>query len=153
MKRLLLLFALFLLCGCSTMTEPIPTVPEASGDKFIQTGKYPDVTVTRLIRVYDGDTFVCDIDELSPLIGKNIRVRLKHIDTPELRDKDKIVQMAALAEKQRLEHLLNSAKVIELRNVDRCKYFRILSEVFIDGENILPKLNQQYVIPSAGGDK
>ncbi len=138
MKRYVLLLFLLLIGGCAG----IP-----------QSERYPDVKVSRLIRVYDGDTFVCDIDELSPLIGKNIRVRLKHIDTPELRDKDKIVQMAAFAEKQRLEHLLNNAKVIELRNVGRCKYFRILSEVFIDGENILPKLNQQYVTAPAGEDK
>ena len=125
------LLCLLLLCGCAGVTE------ENSGRR------YPDVTVSRLIRVYDGDTFICDIDELSPLIGKNIRVRLKNIDTPEIRDKDESLRAAALTEKERLERLLNEAKVIELRNVDRCKYFRILAEVFIDGENILAKLNSQ----------
>ena len=34
---------------------------------------YGDLTVTRLIRVYDGDTFYVDIDELHPIIGKTHR--------------------------------------------------------------------------------
>lgn len=134
MRHLFGLLCLLLLCGCGSITEE-------------NTGKrYPDVTVSRLIRVYDGDTFICDIDELSPLIGKNIRVRLKNINTPEIRDKDESLRAAALAEKERLERLLNGAKVIELRNIERCKYFRIQADVFVDGENILAKLNRKYVM-------
>lgn len=73
--------------------------------------RYPDVKVTRLLRIIDGDTFVCDIDELSSLIGKNIRIRLKHIDTPELRDKDPEKRQAAQVEKQRLTDLLTRANL------------------------------------------
>jgi len=114
---------------------------------------YPDVKVSRVLRVYDGDTFICDLNEFPPLIGKNIRVRLKHINTPEIKGKDQFVRDAAFAEKQRLEHLLSNAKVIELRNIDRCKYFRILCLVFIDGENILSKLNQEYITTPQKEDK
>ena len=31
------------------------------------------------------------------------------------------------------------------RNIDRDKYFRIDADVYIDGEPLLPKLNQQYL--------
>lgn len=151
MKRLLLLSGLFLLCGCATVTEPTPMVSETTEGKTVQ--KYADVTVSRLLRVIDGDTFACDIDAHSPIAGKNISIRLRGIDTPELRDKNPELRKFAYEEKERLKQLLSSATVIELRNIERCKYFRIVANVYIDGEALLPKLNQQYVTSSAGGGK
>jgi endonuclease YncB( thermonuclease family) len=43
------------------------------------------VNVTRIISVYDGDTFRVDIDELSDIVDKNIAIRILGIDTPEIR--------------------------------------------------------------------
>lgn len=143
MKHLLLLSALFLLCGCSTMTEPAATAPETIEGKI--TPKYANVTISRLLRVIDGDTFACDIDTHSPIAGKNISIRLRGINTPELRDKAPELRKSAYEEKERLERLLTSATVIELRDLGRDKYFRILASVYIDGEPLLPKLNQQYL--------
>ena len=130
MKQILLLLGLFLLCGCSTPQ------PERL---------YPDVKVSRLLRIIDGDTFRCDIDEHSAIAGKNISIRLRGINTPELRSRNEDERKSANLEKQRLSDLLNNARVIELRNIDRDKYFRIDADVYIDGESLLPKLNQQYL--------
>ena len=133
MKRmLLLLFGILLLAGCATHPQ--------TQDKL-----YPDVKVSRLLRVIDGDTFACDIDEHSAIAGKNISIRLRGINTPELRSKDPEERLSAIFEKQRLSDLLANARVIELRNIDRDKYFRIDADVYIDGEPLLPKLNQQYL--------
>lgn len=133
MKRmLLLLFGILLLAGCATHPQ--------TQDKL-----YPDVKVSRLLRVIDGDTFACDIDEHSAIAGKNISIRLRGINTPELRSKDPEERLSAIFEKQRLSDLLTNALVIELRNIDRDKYFRIDADVYIDGEPLLPKLNQQYL--------
>ena len=142
-KILFLLTGIILLSGCLSPPD------EQSHSKR----KYPDVKVSRLIRVYDGDTFICDIDELPPLIGKNIRVRLKHINTPELGAEDKIVQICAFAEKNRLEQLLNSAKIIELRNIDRDKFFRIVADVYVDDKPLLSNLNPQYKLKQGGREK
>ena len=65
--------------------------------------------------------------------------------SPELRSKDPEERLSAIFEKQRLSDLLTNARVIELRNIDRDKYFRIGADVYIDGEPLLPKLNQQYL--------
>ena len=130
MKRILLLLGFLLLCGCSTHQSE---------------QRYPDVKVSRLLRVIDGDTFRCDIDEHSAIAGKNISIRLRGINTPELRSKDPEERLSAIFEKQRLSDLLTNARVIELRNIDRDKYFRIGADVYIDGEPLLPKLNQQYL--------
>ena len=133
MKRIfLLLFGILLLAGCATH-------PQAQ-DKL-----YPDVKVSRLLRVIDGDTFACDIDEHSAIAGKNISIRLRGINTPELRSKDPGERKFAAIEKQRLFDLLNNARVIELRNIDRDKYFRIDADVYIDGVDILTKLNSEYI--------
>ena len=133
MKRtLLLLFGILLLTGCVTHPQ--------TQDKL-----YPDVKVSRLLRVIDGDTFACDIDEHSAIAGKNISIRLRGINTPELRSRNPEERKSANLEKQRLSDLLNSARIIELRNIDRDKYFRIDADVYIDGEPLLPKLNQQYL--------
>lgn len=135
MKRILLLLGLLLLCGCST--------PQSER-------LYPDVKVSRLLRVIDGDTFACDIDEHSAIAGKNISIRLRGINTPELRSKSEKERKSANLEKQRLSGLLNNAHVIELRNIDRDKYFRIDADVYIDGEPLLPKLNHKYDLPQGG---
>ncbi|MBS5529943.1 thermonuclease family protein [bacterium] len=140
--KYLLLLGLLLLCGCSTVTEPVATAPETTEGKITQ--KYANVTVSRLLRVIDGDTFACDIDTHSPIAGKNISIRLRGINTPELRDKDPVLRKSAYEEKERLEQLLTSATMIELRDLGRDKYFRILASVYIDGEALLPKLNHEY---------
>ena len=133
MKRtLLLLFGILLLTGCVTHPQ--------TQDKL-----YPDVKVSRLLRVIDGDTFACDIDQHSAIAGKNISIRLRGINTPELWSKNAEERKFANLEKQRLSELLHGARVIELRNIDRDKYFRIDADVYIDGESLLPKLNQQYL--------
>lgn len=139
MKRtLLLLFGILLLTGCVTHPQ--------TQDKL-----YPDVKVSRLLRVIDGDTFACDINEHSAIAGKNISIRLRGINTPELRSKDSEERKSAILEKQRLSDLLTNALVIELRNIDRDKYFRIDADVYIDGIDVLTKLNPDFLTPKAKG--
>lgn len=137
MKRIFLLLVGILLAGCATHPQ--------TQDKL-----YPDVKVSRLLRVIDGDTFACDIDEHSAIAGKNISIRIRGINTPEQRSKDPEERKSANLEKQRLSDLLNSARVIELRSIDRDKYFRIDADVYIDGEPLLPKLNHKYYLPQGG---
>ena len=121
MKRVLLpLFGILLLTGCTTHPQ--------TQDKL-----YPDVKVSRLLKVIAGDTFRCDIDEHSAIAGKNISIRLRGINTPELRSRNKEERRSAQLEKQRLSDLLHNARVIELRNIGRDKYFRIDADVYIDG--------------------
>ena len=138
-KILFLTLGILFLAGCTTM-------PETANPQTVENSKlYPDVKVTRLLRVIDGDTFACDIDEHSAIAGKNISIRLKGINTPELRSRNEEERKSATIEKQRLSDLLNNARTIKLRNIDRDKYFRINADVYIDGEPLLPKLNQQYL--------
>tara|TARA_B110000438_G_C15345061_1_gene449609 strand:+ start:30 stop:449 length:420 start_codon:yes stop_codon:yes gene_type:complete len=98
------------------------------------------VTVTRIIGVYDGDTFRVDIDELSDIVGKNIAIRILGIDTPEIKGKcDKEKQLAIKA-RDFTRSYLNNASSVQLSNLKRDKYFRLLADVYVDGESLAAAL-------------
>ena len=48
---------------------------------------YGMAIVSKVISVYDGDTFRVNIDSLPAIVGKNITVRLNGVDTPEIKGK------------------------------------------------------------------
>lgn len=89
-----------------------------------------------LVRVVDGDTIVVNIAEWPPIIGERIGVRVAGCDTPELRDKRSEVKELAYKAKEAVQAMLKNAKVIELRNISRGKYFRLVADVYADGTNI-----------------
>jgi len=89
-----------------------------------------------VISVYDGDTFKGNISNYPPLLGQNIGIRINGVDTPEIRGKCSQEMALALEAKQFTDNILRNAKVIELRNMQRGKYFRIVADVYADGINI-----------------
>lgn len=97
---------------------------------------YGNLTVQKVISVYDGDTFKVDIDGLHPLIGRGISIRVNGIDTPEIRGKCEKEKELAIKARDYVKSQLLSATNIELRNVQRGKYFRIVADVYIDGVNL-----------------
>ncbi len=111
----------------------------AAGDKqplvFWKDG-YGDCLVSRIINVYDGDTFRCDIDAMPHIIGKNIGIRLRGIDTPEINDKNPYAKAKAIDAREFAKRKLMAAEKVELRNLDRDKYFRILADVYVDGQSL-----------------
>ena len=62
------------------------------------------------------------------------------VDAPEMRGKCEAEKILARQAKQHTVELLRSAKVIELTNMQRGKYFRILANVIIDGESLADSL-------------
>lgn len=101
---------------------------------------YGNIIVSRVTNVYDGDTFRVDIDQWPALIGKNAPIRINNIDTPELRAKCPSEKLLALKAKAFTKNKLNRAAKIELKHLNRGKYFRITADVFIDGENLAESL-------------
>ena len=94
----------------------------------------------QIVEVYDGDTFKIDLPSQHPLFGDDISVRVLGIDTPEMRGTSEEVKALAYKAKNRTQELLSDAKTIELKNPQRDKYFRVLAEVWIDGESLGEKL-------------
>lgn len=94
------------------------------------------VIVDEVLRVRDGDTFYCNIRKFHPLLGQNIGIRIRGIDTPEMSAQNPDVQAIAWAAKEFVLQVFELAAVIKLRNMSRGKYFRIIADVSADGVDL-----------------
>ena len=97
---------------------------------------YGSVRVDEVSSIYDGDTIRVTIRAWPAVAGERIPVRLYGIDTPEMSDKRPRVYKLARSAKQFSVAQLRGAKRIELRQIRRDKYFRLLAEVWVDGRNL-----------------
>ena len=84
----------------------------------------------KLISIHDGDTFKVNLPCKKEVFCKGISVRVKGIDTPEIKNKNPREKEKALAAKSFTQQLLSDGKII-LKNCTRDKYFRLLCDVFI----------------------
>ena len=98
--------------------------------------QYGTVTVSKVINVYDGDTFRVNIDSLPPIVGKNIPIRVNGVDTPEIRGKCLYEKNLALKARDFVRDKLANAKEIKLTNLQRGKYFRVVANVLVDGVSL-----------------
>ena len=97
---------------------------------------YPDITVSEVISVYDGDTFKVNIDNYPAVIGESISIRIRGIDAPEIRGKCVSEKAKAIEARDFLKQRLASGKLIELHNVQRGKYFRLVAKVVVDDVDV-----------------
>lgn len=119
-----------------------------------QKALYGDVEVTNVVSVYDGDTFTISVDGWPPIIGQKIGVRVAGIDTPEMRDSRREIKLLAIAAKDFTSTRLKKARKVELLNMSRDKYFRILADVEVDGNNLGELLVEKGLAkPYDGGTK
>jgi endonuclease YncB( thermonuclease family) len=115
---------------------------------------YGSAVVAEITSIYDGDTFRCNISGYPAIIGERIPVRINGIDTPEVTDSRKLIKQLARLAKQHTVQRLREGRKIELRNMKRGKYFRIVADVYIDGQNLGQELIQKGLAkPYDGGKK
>ena len=116
--------------------------------------QYGTVTVSKVISVYDGDTFRVNIDSLPPIVGKNIAIRVNGVDTPEIRGKCQNEKNLALKARDFVRAKLANAKEIKLTNLQRGKYFRVVANVLVDGVSLEQELlDNQLAYEYSGGKK
>lgn len=135
---------------------PAPPVVEVDDEVSIQSAgrSYGDVEISRITHIYDGDTFNVDIDKWPKIIGSNIGIRISGIDTPEKTDQNTKIRRLSQEAKAVLETMLKNAKTIELRNINRDKYFRINADIFADDVDVGQKLiDKGLAKPYDGGTK
>ena len=115
---------------------------------------YGSVVVSKVISIYDGDTFKVNIEGYPAIVGEKMSVRVNGIDTPEIKGKCAKEKELAHKAKQIVVELMKKAKVVELRNMQRDKYFRIVSDVYIDGKNLSSLLiEKNLAVTYDGGTK
>lgn len=122
----------------------------ASADK----DNYGNVVVSEVTSVYDGDTFRVTIKHWPPVAGNRIGVRVKGIDAPEMKGHCEQEKALARKAKQTAVSLLRGGKRVELRNLQRDKYFRLLADVYVDGTSLGERLIKANLArPYQGGTK
>jgi micrococcal nuclease len=108
------------------------------------------------IKNYDGDTFVFNIPEIHPIFGKGVTVRLKGIDTPEMKGHKACESVLAKKAQRFVFKMLSEAKKIDLLIEDprdrKDRYGRLLAHVIVDGQSLgqvllQSKLAVQYIPP------
>lgn len=115
---------------------------------------YGNLTVSEVVSVYDGDTFKANICHIHPIIGEKISVRIAGIDTPEIRGKTEREKRLAIKARDFAEAKLRCAKQVSLRHIRRDKYFRLLADVYCDGQNLAQALiDAKLAVPYDGGKK
>ena len=115
--------------------------------------EYGSVTVSKVISVYDGDTFRVNIDSLPPIVGKNIPIRLEGVDTPEIQGKCQYEKDLAIKARDFVRSKLDNAKEIMLNNLQRGKYFRIVADVTVDGVSLEKELLENELAYKYSGGK
>ena len=127
----------------------LTVLSSASSNKTYGVAEVQEVT-----SIYDGDTFRANIKDYPKIIGYRVSIRINGIDTPELRGKCKEEIKLARAAKKKTVSLLRGAKHIELRNMKRGKYFRILADVYVDDISLSSELLKGgYAVKYSGGHK
>lgn len=113
------------------------------------------VIVSEVTSIYDGDTFRANLAAGWPkIISYRIGIRIGGIDTPELKSKCQVEKVKARLAKQFTVENLRKAKKIELRNMRRGKYFRIVADVWLDGKNLAEALLKAgHAVKYDGGTK
>ena len=115
---------------------------------------YGDILGVEYVKNYDGDTITFNIKGVHPLLGENVSVRLRGVDTPEIRGRCQAEKELALKAKRFVANILRRAKRINLRRVARGKYFRIVADVEVDGRDLKAMLLERGLgVPYHGGRK
>lgn len=120
---------------------------------------YGSVTVDEVVSFTDGDTITVSVNDWPPIIGERIPVRIEGIQAPERRsrcdteeEKERERELAADARIYLVERL-RGAEAIELRNIERGSFYRIIAQVWADGENVGQEmLEAGHAIPYVEGE-
>lgn len=115
----------------------------------------PPLTDGYVIKVYDGDTIT--IATKLPLIDDEnyyrFSVRLRGIDTPEMKTTNEDEKEIALLAKDHVTSLIYN-KTIQLQDIDYDKYGRLLAKVYYEGNNISDSLlEKRLALAYDGGTK
>ena len=140
MSKLLHLFLLFLLIH----TSMAAATPE----------NYGDITVDKVTQIYDGDSFKVNIHAWPKIIGQEVIIRIKGIDAPEMKGNCEKENLMAKLARQHTVNMIDKAFRVELKNIQRDRYFRILADVYVDRVNLGDSLvANKYAVRYAGGAK
>ncbi len=112
---------------------------------------FGNIIVDEVVSIYDADTFKINIKSWPDIVGYRMSIRLNGVDAPEMRGKCQEEKQQARKAKKITVEFLRSSKVVELRNMRRGKYFRILADVYGDGKSLAKALIQSGLVRKYSG--
>ena len=119
---------------------------------FSKTHTYANV-LAHYVSNYDGDTVKVNIPSYPPIVGKKINIRVNGIDTPEIKGNCKKEKILARQGKRLVSSMLKGSKSIELKNLKRGKYFRIVADIYVNGQSISKALLKNNLAVAYDGGK
>jgi len=102
------------------------------------------VVVDEFVRAIDGDTIVVNVDAWPRLFGEGARIRVRGVDTPELRGKCPREKALARRAKVFADSVLEEAGMIALVDLSKGAFFRVVADVLVDG------ISLKYLLIKAG---
>ena len=72
------------------------------------------VSVDKVVSVYDGDTMRVNVSGWPPVVGQNMPIRVRGVDTPEIRGKCQEEKRQAYAARNYVRERVAQAHAIEL---------------------------------------
>jgi len=90
-----------------------------------------EARVTEIVAVYDAGTFTCRTDVQLPVFGRYVPVKVRSISLPKAGE-----SAADSGGREFTERLLEQAKFVALKNIERDGYFRVRADVYLDGVSL-----------------
>ena len=125
MKKLILI--LLVLAACHAVPSKAIAHDDYSPDELLSYFEFE--------RCIDGDTLKVKNNALPDIFGRNLSIRVRGLDTPELRGKCSHEKKLAVRSKDFCSFLMKNAENIEFKNLERGKFFRVVADVHIDSKN------------------
>lgn len=136
----LIAFGLLALSACSIRIENVWNPKDGFEDVIF-------------VAAYDADTITVTLRDVHPFFGKNAKVRIQGIDTAEIKGHDECERQAAIKARDMVVAKLKTSKHINLTNLGREKFGRILADVIADGDDIGLMLIQANLANVYHGEK
>ena len=118
----------------------MPTIPTHA--LTIRDAKY--------LSCYDGDTCMFFFSSWPDFLQR-MSVRVRGIDAPEIHGKCLEEKIKAINARNALHFAILTAQTVELRRVTRDKYFRLLAEIWVDGQDVAEILIRKGLVRSYDG--
>ena len=113
-----------------------------------------EFSCVEFVKNYDGDTLTFNIEQVHPLIGDQMNVRVAGIDTPEIKSDDSCEARLARIAKSEVTKLMQRARRLDLVDIERGKFFRVVADVIFDGRSLKQHmLRKKLAVPYDGGHK
>ncbi len=107
-----------------------------------------------LINIYDAQTILVDLPEYPALIGEKVTVKIGGIETPKIKGQCAKESRLAAEAKAFTEKTLKNAELIDLTNMQRGKYFKIIADVLVNDDDFASRLVEKgYAVRTSKNNK